>query len=493
MSPRSRALLFASIVLSSLVVTSIVGASSTPPTPHVAPATSSAIEASVNNDRALAGIAPYTSFDSTIASGCASHNIYAAINGDDQPNPHHETPGKPGYTAAGAAAAAESLLGGGSDYFNVYDGWNTFDPFQDAPFHWAGLLSPNNTTLWASDNNTRLCVGGSGAYPAYDTARVATYPGAGETLRYWGQNSFGEYPTSAQEAAGLGNEWYGPNLIAWTNSKAGDPSFDTVQATLSGPGGAIQIDAVPAGAGTWIFVPVQQLLAGTQYVFAGSASVSSDTSIAPVTWSTSFSTVAANPSALNLRFNITHDTHLISIASQSRFPLSSAGAICTTTLTYSSPSSVAQFPTHNCNNLLGDFPMPKGGGSVVIRSSTKAFTSGGANFLATTQSWKFTVPSLVLINSAPSKLSWASTAGLHHSLKIVVHTSTAGTQVQALLVRGHSVCGSSPVTTMRRAGNATLTLYLYSTCPAGSGSLQVQYLSGATKQSGTVTKVVRIT
>ncbi|HEY5437858.1 MAG TPA: hypothetical protein VIJ99_03060 [Acidimicrobiales bacterium] len=446
----------------------------------------------MNHDRTLAGIAPYTTFDNSIASGCAAHNVYAAINGDDQPNPHHETPGKPGYTAAGAAAAAESLLAGGTDYFNIYDGWNTFDPFQDASFHWAALLSPNNSTLWASDNNTRLCLGGSGAAPALDTAQVATYPGTGEALRYWGQNSFGEYPSSPQETAGLGNEWYGPNLIAWTNPKAGDPSFDTVAATLSGPGGAIQLDAVPAGAGTWIFVPVQQLLAGTQYVFAGTASVSTDPSVSAVTWSTAFSTVAANPSTLNRRFNITHDAHLISIASQARFPLTMAGDICTTTLTYTSPNSVAQFPSHSCS-AVGEFPMPKGGGSVVIRSSTKAFTSGGVNFHATTQSFKIATPSLVSINSAPSRISWAGTTGLHHSLKVVVRTTAANTKVQALLVRGRNVCGSSPVTTVRSAGNATLTLSLYPTCPAGSGSLQVQYLSSATKQSGTVTKTVRIT
>ena len=204
MSLRRLTLFFASTVLGSLVVASIVGASSTPPTPHVAPASSSAIEASVNHQRTLAGIAAYTSFDSNIASGCAAHNIYAAMNGDDQPNPHGETPGKPDYTAAGASAAAQSGLAGGSDYFNVYDGWNTFDPLQDGPFHWAGLLNPNNSTFWASDNNTRLCLGGSGAAPALDTASVATYPGAGETLRYWGQDAYGEYPTSPQQAAGLG-------------------------------------------------------------------------------------------------------------------------------------------------------------------------------------------------------------------------------------------------------------------------------------------------
>jgi hypothetical protein len=493
MSFRRLALFFAFTVLGSLVVASIGGASSTPPTPHVVPASSNAIEASVNHQRTLAGIASYTSFDSNIASGCAAHNIYAAMNGDDQPNPHGETPGKPGYTVGGASAAGQSELAGGSDYFNVYDGWNTFDPFQDAPFHWAGQLDPNNSTFWASDNNTRLCLGGSGAALALGTARVATYPGAGETLPYWALNAYGEYPTSPQQAAGLGDAWYGSNLIAWTDPKAGDPSFDTVQATLSGPGGAIQLDAVPARAGAWIFVPVQPLLAGTQYVFAGSASVSTDSSIAPVTWSTAFSTIAANPSAVNRRLNITHDTHLISIASEERFPLSMAGDICTTTLTYSSPASVAAFPTHSCYSTLGDFPMPKGGGSVVVRSSTKAFTSGGVNFPATTQSWKFTTPSLVLINSAPSNLSWASTARLHHSLKVVVHTAMANTQVQALLLRGRNVCGSSPVTTLRVAGNATLTLQLYAACPAGSGSLQVQYLTGATKQSGTATKVIRIT
>ena len=492
MSLRRLTLFFASTVLGSLVVASIVGASSSPPTPHVVPASSSAIETSINHQRTLAGIAAYTSFDSNIASGCAAHNIYAAINGDDQPNPHGETPGKPGYTAGGASATGQSELSSGSDYFNVYDGWNTFDPFQDAPFHWASQLDPNNSTFWASDNNTRLCLGGSGAALASDTARVATYPGAGETLRYWGQDAYGEYPTSPQQAAGLGDGWYGPNLIAWTDPKAGDPSFDTVQATLSGPGGAIQLDAVPARAGAWIFVPVQPLLAGTQYIFAGSASVSTDPSIAPVTWSTAFSTVAPNPSAVNRRLNITHDAHLISIASQGRFPLSMAGDICTTTLTYSATGSVAAFPNHSCSSL-GDFPMPKGGGSVVVRSSTKAFTSGGVNFPATTQSWKFTTPSLVLINSAPSNLSWASTARLHHSLKVVVHTAMANTQVQALLLRGRSVCGSSPVTTLRVAGNATLTLQLYAACPAGSGSLQVQYLTGATKQGGTATKVIRIT
>ena len=492
MSFRRLALFFAFTVLGSLVVASIGGASSTPPTPHVVPASSGAIEASVNHQRTLAGIAPYTSFDSNIASGCAAHNIYAAMNGDDQPNPHGETPGKPGYTAGGALAAGQSDLAGGSDYFNVYDGWNTFDPFQDAGFHWAQILDPDASTFWASDNNTRLCLGGNGAVPALGAARVTTYPGTGETLRYWAVNSYGEYPTSPQQAAGLGDAWYGPNLIAWTDPTAGDPSFDTVQATLSGPGGAIQLDAVPARAGAWVFVPVQQLLAGTQYVFAGSASVSTDPSIAPVTWSTAFSTIAADPSAVNRRFNITHDTHLISIASQGRFPLSMAGDICTTTLTYSSPSSVAAFPNHSCSSL-GDFPMPQGGGSVVIRSSTKAFTSGGVNFPATTQSWKFATPSMVLINSALSHLSWSSTAGMHHSLKVVVHTAMANTQVQALLLRGRSVCGVSSVTTLRRAGNATLALALYGTCPAGSGALQVKYLTSATKQSGTVTKVIRIT
>jgi hypothetical protein len=369
--------------------------------------------------------------------------------------------------------------------------WNTFDPFQDAPFHWAGQLDPNNTTFWASDNNTRLCLGASGTTPALNAARVSTYPGPGETLRYWALNAYGEFPTSPQQAAGLGNSWYGANLIAWTDPVAGNPSFDTVQATLTGPGGAIQLDAVPARAGAWIFVPVKSLLAGTHYLFAGSASVSTNGSIPPVTWSTSFATAAANPSTSNRRFNITHDSHLISIASEARFPLSMAGAICTTTLTYSSPSSVAQFPSHGCN-VLGEWPMPKGGGSVTVRSTTKAFSSGGVNFHATTQSWKLSTPSLVLINSAPSQLSWASTAGRHH-LNIVVHTSVANTQVQALLLRGHNVCGASAVTTLRRVGSATLTLQLYGVCPAGSGSLQVQYLSPATKQSGTATKIVRIT
>ncbi len=490
MSSRRGALLFASVILSPLIFTSVVGASLGPPVPHVTPATSSAIEASVNHQRALAGIAPYTIFDSATAGGCAAHNIYAAVNGDDQPNPHGETPGKPDYTAAGATAAARSELSGGSNFFNSYDGWNTFDPFQDAPFHWIGILDPDNNTFWASDNNTRLCLGGSGATPALSTASVATYPGNGEMLRYWALNAYGEFPTSPQQTAGLGNSWYGSNLIVWTDPKAGDPSFDTVQATLTGPSGDMHLDAVPARAGAWIFVPVKQLLAGTKYVFAGSASVSSDASVTPVTWSTSFSTIAPSPNAVNRRFNITHDSHLISIASQSRFPLSMAGDICTTTLTYSSPSSVASFPSHNCASA-GDFPMPKGGGSVVIRSTTKAFASGGVNFRATTQSFTLSTPSLVHIASAPSQLSWTST--VRHGLKVVVRTTLANTQLQALLVQGHSVCGSSAVVTERNAGNATLTLQLYSSCPAGNSSLQVQYLAGATKQSGTVTKIIRIT
>jgi len=74
----------------------------------------SAIVAYYNGLRSANGIPGDLTLYTAASADCALHNHYAALNGNDYPNPHQETPGKPGYTTGGDWAARNSELAGGS-------------------------------------------------------------------------------------------------------------------------------------------------------------------------------------------------------------------------------------------------------------------------------------------------------------------------------------------------------------------------------------------
>ena len=165
--------------------------------------------------------------------GCAKHATYLQLNGEDLNNPHDETPGKPGYTLEGQAAAQSAVLGGT---------WYTPDvnPWEDAPIHLMQLLGPElaetgygSGCMWTWPGYTR---------PAPPTPTTYTYPGPGTTIypTYRGA----EWPFTPGDFVGLPQgTTTGPHLYVFVFGGNTDRVHLTA-ATLTGPTGATEVRMV---------------------------------------------------------------------------------------------------------------------------------------------------------------------------------------------------------------------------------------------------------
>lgn len=100
----------------------------------------SRIVAVVNAERQANGL-PRVRESPPLSAGCAQYDNYRRLNGslEDAFTLHGETPGRPGYTPAGAEAATHSLLNAGD---RVADGFAAGDVFDDAPNHLVALMDP---------------------------------------------------------------------------------------------------------------------------------------------------------------------------------------------------------------------------------------------------------------------------------------------------------------------------------------------------------------
>lgn len=143
------------------------------------------------------------------SAGCALHMKYLALN-DFAGDWHTESPSRPGYTAAGLAAAGSSVLSSAPSV-GLETNW------EDAPFHFAQLLAPRLSVTGYADGCMYTWPGYLRAEPA--ELRLYTYPGDGA------QSTTSPY----LYVLGFGGGTTGATLS---------------EATLTGPGGAVPVHSV---------------------------------------------------------------------------------------------------------------------------------------------------------------------------------------------------------------------------------------------------------
>ena len=158
----------------------------------------------VNGQRAAHGI-PGVVEDPALSRACELHNRYLRLNRGVYP--HTEIPGRPGYTQEGARIAPNSaLLGGGPDpdppSYPFDSGRN---PFQNLPFHLAGLLRPALVGTGANESNGWTCVatGGGRERIGRRSIRFYTYPGPRRTGVPVREVVFNEAPYSPGDLVGI--------------------------------------------------------------------------------------------------------------------------------------------------------------------------------------------------------------------------------------------------------------------------------------------------
>lgn len=222
----------------------------------------------LNAQRAAHGFPADLVEDPSLSDGCARHNHYSALN---RSLDHREDPLRPGYTAAGDAAALSSVLYQGTTWTA------SANPFESAPIHLHQLLSPLIDRLGASENEGYGCASSLASLgrPPAQVDTLFTYPGDG--TRGWRASEVArEGPFTPGQTAGIPQgRATGPTLyvlasgpgIAWTTPTK------VASASLTGPTGAVSVltfdrsspqvgQYLPAGAQ---LLPRTPLAAGTTY------------------------------------------------------------------------------------------------------------------------------------------------------------------------------------------------------------------------------------
>ncbi|HET9103763.1 MAG TPA: hypothetical protein VFN55_10460 [Solirubrobacteraceae bacterium] len=437
----------------------------------------SQIQSYYNELRSANGIPGDLALDQASSANCALHNHYAAVNGNDYPNPHQETPGKPGFTTGGDWAARNSELAGGSGLTSAFapfdEGhpeWNA--PFVGAPFHLMGLLNPANTTVWGADTEGRLCIGEGGARPAPVIDTMYSFPGDGTSVA-WAEPSPNEYPTSPQAVAGMpAGTVAGPALMAYWRgpSDASNPPLDVLSAaTMTGPGGQLPVDIVsdqqsslvPSGAG--FVIPTSPLVPGAHYTATVTFSTAAD-AFTPRSWSQSFSFTAAGPPPARSLVHIAAVNRpgpTVEFVMNAEFP--AAGQPATLSVTSSNPldhiqggkGTLAGTPSEQLYPLAAPGP----GGWLRLSLAVPAYTVGGVTIPATTFSKTVAGPPLssVLVALHPRR-SYATTTVAGPGIVLSFRVKRPGTRVQAALEHGNQIYAVSRRVTAGRSGHVKLIL-----------------------------------
>lgn len=128
--------------------------------------------ARINALRVANSLPPLTE-DAELNAGCQAHARYMALNGGwDEPVAHEETPGKPGYSAAGAAAARSSVLAGPL-------GWLDPHPWVGSAEHTRQIMDPELARTGYGEQGGWMCLQ-VGKDPRPDLiGKVFTLPGRG--------------------------------------------------------------------------------------------------------------------------------------------------------------------------------------------------------------------------------------------------------------------------------------------------------------------------
>lgn len=236
--------------------------------------------------RAKNGIPSRLTVDQRLSSGCALHLAYLRVNPQEyNGNPHREDPGKTGYTALGASAAAQSDLAPVNYWSADGNPWDmgTLDPYNSfvAPIHENRLMDPATTRAWyaeAPDATGRYryaCMGAAGRR-GFAATHFYSFPGSGRSGVAAGVYAGLEAPANPAAYVGLNpGAVTGPNILVWAQGGFGDRAF-VKRTTLSSRFGAVGVrtlDARRQGAGilrmgSAIVVPEVVLHPSTRYVLA---------------------------------------------------------------------------------------------------------------------------------------------------------------------------------------------------------------------------------
>ncbi len=125
---------------------------------------SAEIIAALNRQREANGIPPVRN-DPRMAAGCRAYDDYVLRNGLSVADQHFEIPGKPGFSAAGNAAAHASVLASsvGTSYPGMGPvfafGWRQGDPWNNAAFHLFQMMNPALAVSGADERTARLANG----------------------------------------------------------------------------------------------------------------------------------------------------------------------------------------------------------------------------------------------------------------------------------------------------------------------------------------------
>jgi hypothetical protein len=425
----------------------------------------SGIVAKYNALRAANGFPTGIVEDSDWSRKCALHNHYAALNGNDSPNPHQETAGKPGYTADGDWAARNGLLAGSSVW---YDAWNEeLLPFATAPFHMAAIMAPSVARMGAADTEQHICIGASGeparARPATDT--LYSYPGNGQSAE-WAVNTGGEYPYSPNRLAGLPDSIVtGPNIIVFWNGPAASPLTRLVGATLTGPSGQVPVKTVGRDQGSFVapssgfVIPVKPLAPGTSY--QGTATFSNDSATRSFKDSFSFRTTPQVPTSRLVRFETPagvppENKPFLNVVVHTAFPLMYAGRSCTIRADYSNGNRIK--PQQGaCVTSPYSIPKAPAGGSVKITFTVAPFTVGDVKYPGATVSRVYAGPA---VSTVVGRIGYASTYSYRQiaaaGFPVTVQLAQAGSRVGILLRDGKAIYGSSRLVTAKAAGRVVL-------------------------------------
>ncbi|MBE2314476.1 CAP domain-containing protein [Solirubrobacter sp. CPCC 204708] len=131
--------------------------------------------ARINVLRTDSGLPPLVE-DPALTAGCQAHARYMALNGGwDADDAHDQTPGRPGYSAAGADAARQSVLAGPT-------GWADPHPWAASPTHLRKVMDPELERSGYGEHDGWMCLQVLKAPRPDLMGRVFTFPGPRATL-----------------------------------------------------------------------------------------------------------------------------------------------------------------------------------------------------------------------------------------------------------------------------------------------------------------------
>lgn len=211
---------------------------------------------------------PPVSHNPKLSEGCKAHNRYMKRNGFD----HGETPGKPGYSLAGAGEGEFSY----SAEVLSYGGYppSGSNPWENAPIHLYLMLLPANNLAGYDDSEFscmrmgRTSAGNDGPLEFY------SYPSDGTTNVRFRQHA-SELPYIPQELVGIPeSQPTGPNILLFSSDRRSE--LQASSWSLTGPDGAVATELVQestrnrVGDGSWfagggVMIPVRPLSPSTAY------------------------------------------------------------------------------------------------------------------------------------------------------------------------------------------------------------------------------------